>query len=77
MNAIYGRDVRSSIHDAIEICYNDVTSGKTTAESAAESDIDRLAGGGVDHLYAEAVGRLGRCRTAIRLWQGESQEYDR
>lgn len=37
MNAIYGRDVRSSIHDAIEMCYDDTSSGKTTAEAAANA----------------------------------------
>lgn len=37
MNGIYGRDVRSSIHDAIELCYSDVSSGKTIAEEAASS----------------------------------------
>ena len=37
LNTVYGRDVRSSIHDAIELCYDDVTSGKTIAETAAES----------------------------------------
>lgn len=35
LNAVYGRDVRSSIHDAIELCYDDVSSGKTIAETAA------------------------------------------
>lgn len=35
LNAIYGRDVRSSIHDAIELCYDDVTAGRTVAEAAA------------------------------------------
>lgn len=35
INAIYGRDVRNAIHDAIETCYDDVSSGKTIAEAAA------------------------------------------
>lgn len=35
LNAVYGRDVRDAIHDAIEICYDDVESGRTTAETAA------------------------------------------
>lgn len=35
LNAVYGRDVRSSIHDAIELCYDDASSGKTIAETAA------------------------------------------
>lgn len=35
LNTVYGRDVRNAIHDAIEICYDDVSSGKTIAETAA------------------------------------------
>lgn len=35
--AIYGRDMRSAIHDSIEMCYTDVSTGKTTAETAAAS----------------------------------------
>lgn len=37
LNAVYGRDVRNAIHDAIEICYDDVEEGKTIAETAAAS----------------------------------------
>ena len=37
MNAMYGRDVRQSIHDAIEMCYDNTATGKTTAEAAATS----------------------------------------
>lgn len=33
--AIYGRDMRSAIHDSIEICYTDVSTGQTMAETAA------------------------------------------
>ena len=33
LNAIYGRDVRSAIHDAISQCYDDVSSAKTIAEN--------------------------------------------
>lgn len=35
LSAVYGRDVRQSIHDSIKECYDDVTSGKTIAEKAA------------------------------------------
>lgn len=34
-NAVYGEEVRSSIHDAIKECYDDVTVAKTKADSAA------------------------------------------
>lgn len=34
--AIYGREVRESIAHGLEQCYSDTTSGKTTADAAAE-----------------------------------------
>ena len=37
LNARYGEQVRGSIHDAIEICYSDVSSSTTTAATAAAS----------------------------------------
>jgi len=37
LRATYGRDVRQSIHDAIEECYSDVSNAKTLADSAATS----------------------------------------
>ena len=36
-NARYGEEVRSSIHDAIEACYDDVTAAQTLADAAATS----------------------------------------
>lgn len=35
LSAVYGKDVRQSIHDAIEQCYADVSNAKTLAEVAA------------------------------------------
>ena len=32
--AIYGRDMRSAIHDSIELCYDDVSTAKTISENA-------------------------------------------
>ncbi len=43
LNAVYGRDVRDSIHDAIELCYDDVSTGRTIAEAAADSVDDSVA----------------------------------
>ena len=43
LNAVYGRDVRDSIHDAIELCYDDVSTGKTIAEAAADTVDDSVA----------------------------------
>lgn len=35
--AIYGEEVRGSIHDAIEQCYDDVTAAKTLAGDATSA----------------------------------------
>ena len=37
MNAKYGEEVRSSIHDSIAMCYSDVSTSETTAAQAAEA----------------------------------------
>lgn len=37
LSAVYGKDVRQSIHDSIEQCYSDVSEGKTIADTAAEN----------------------------------------
>lgn len=37
LSAVYGRDVRQSIHDAIEECYSDVSTAATLADTAAEN----------------------------------------
>ena len=34
-SAVYGREVRSAIHDSIEQCYSDVTTAATAADDAA------------------------------------------
>ena len=36
MNAVYGRDVRSAIHDSIEECYRDVSTAETLADAATK-----------------------------------------
>lgn len=36
-SAVYGRDVRSAIHDSIEQCYDDVTESATLANAAAQA----------------------------------------
>lgn len=35
LSAVYGRDVRQSIHDAIKACYTDVSNSKTLSEAAS------------------------------------------
>lgn len=37
LKAVYGKDVRQSIHDSISQCYSDVTASKTLADIAAEN----------------------------------------
>ena len=37
LNAVYGEEVRGSIHDAIEECYSDVSSAETLANSATNA----------------------------------------
>lgn len=37
LNAVYGEEVRGAIHDAIEECYDDVSTAKTTAEDATSA----------------------------------------
>ncbi len=37
LSAVYGKDVRQSIHDSIEQCYSDVSNSKTIADAAAEN----------------------------------------
>lgn len=37
LNAVYGEEVRGAIHDAIEECYDDVSTAKTVAEDATSA----------------------------------------
>lgn len=37
LNAVYGEEVRGAIHDAIEECYDDVSTAKTAAEDATSA----------------------------------------
>ena len=37
LSAVYGKDVRQSIHDAIEECYIDVSNSKTLSEEASNN----------------------------------------
>lgn len=59
-NARYGADVRSSIHDAIEMCYDNTATGKTTAEAAAQS-----ATSSVNEALASLTTLSGNVTTAI------------
>ena len=56
-NAVYGEEVRSSIHDAIKECYDDVTVAKTKADSAA-------ANANQEATQSEAQTNLAKTATA-------------
>lgn len=51
LKAVYGREVRQSIHDSIKQCYTDVTAAKTLADSSVATvqqkitDCDTAASG--------------------------------
>lgn len=42
LNAVYGRDVRQSIHDSIEQCYTDVNTAKTLADNSVATMNQRI-----------------------------------
>lgn len=37
LGAVYGKDIRQSVHDAIEQCYMDVSNAKTLADASTEA----------------------------------------
>ena len=55
LNAVYGEEVRGSIHDAIEQCYEDVSTAKTAAESATDSATTAAARANTASASAETV----------------------
>ncbi len=46
--AVYGEEVRGSIHDAIEQCYEDVTAAKTIADDSVRDMADTVANAKID-----------------------------
>lgn len=58
--AVYGRDVRQSIHDAIEQCYTDVTDGVTLAQTAAAA-----ANSAAANSETRTTAAIGTMNTAV------------
>lgn len=69
--AVYGRDVRQSIHDAIEACYDDVTDGVTIAQdaaasaTAAASDSESRTTAAIGTLTSSVNVAITNCNSAI------------
>lgn len=70
LSAVYGRDVRSSIHDAIAQCYSDISSAKTIAEdSAADArdaaeDAETRSSAAITAMQASANTAIANCNSA-------------
>lgn len=69
LNAVYGRDVRNSIHDAIEMCYDNVSSGVTLANTAAANanaaaSNANAAASSVDTVISSANTAISNANTA-------------
>ena len=43
LSAVYGKDVRQSIHDSIEQCYTDVSAAKTLADSSVVTMTQKIS----------------------------------
>jgi len=43
LSAVYGKDVRQSIHDSIKECYTDVTRAKTLADDSVATANEKIA----------------------------------
>lgn len=71
LSAVYGKDVRQSIHDAIAQCYSDASAGKTLADNAANSA--NQAASDAENRVSEAIGgmqtqtnaAIGECNSAV------------
>lgn len=77
LNARYGEQVRGSIHDAIEICYSDVSSSTTTASAAATSANEAAsnannAANNVTTAAAEAISRATEATSAANEAAGSA-----
>ena len=64
LSAVYGKDVRQSIHDAIKECYDDVTNAKTIADQSA-SNADQAAADAENRTTAAISTMETRINTAI------------
>lgn len=70
LSAVYGKDVRQSIHDAIEQCYTDVSNAKTIAEAAtnnantAASNAESRTKAAISSMQTDTNTAIGNCNSA-------------
>ena len=68
--AIYGRDVRQSIHDAISECYDDVSNAKTLADQAISqaetmaTNAEERVNNAINDVQIETQTSIGACTAA-------------
>ena len=71
LSAVYGRDVRQSIHDAIEQCYADVSEAKTLSEDATASanqaavDAESQVSAAISDMQVETNIAVANCNAAV------------
>lgn len=56
--AVYGKDVRQSIHDSIQECYEDVTNAKTLADNSVVQMNEKIAACDTSAANANAKANL-------------------
>lgn len=70
MSAVYGKDVRQSIHDAIKQCYTDVSNAKTLSEDAtaaaktAASSSESRTTAAISTMQTQTNTAIGNCNSA-------------
>lgn len=62
LKAVYGREVRQSIHDSIEQCYSDVSAAKTVADDSVVTMNQRLSQ--VDEALADTQSATSNANAA-------------
>ena len=65
--AVYGRDVRQSIHDAIEECYTNVSTAKTIADDSAAD-----ARSAATESESRTTAAIGTMQTAVNTAVGNA-----
>lgn len=70
MSAVYGKDVRQSIHDAIRECYANVEAAKTLSEDAASSanaaasNSESRTTAAISTMQTDTNAAIGNCNAA-------------
>lgn len=71
LSAVYGKDVRQSIHDSIAQCYADVSASKTLADNAATaanqaaSNAKDSVSEAVSDMQTQTNAAIGECNAAV------------